>query len=83
MRNRVRALPIEILVGGSALALTLGSIAVVRFRFREPPTFQVLPLLPIIGVFFVAIVLGEMFRVGSPAVVIQRRWQRPRHWPSR
>lgn len=66
MRNRVRALPIEVLVGGSALALTLGSVAVVRFRFREPPTFPVLPLLPIIGVFFVAIVLGEMFRVGEP-----------------
>src|SRR5665648_958120 len=41
-------------------------MAVVRFRFREAPKFPVLPLLPIMGVFFVAIVIGEMFRVRKP-----------------
>jgi len=66
VNNRTRALPLEILIGVFALALTLGAIAVLRFRFREPPSFAVLPLMPIIAVFFLAIVIGEMFRGGEP-----------------
>ena len=66
MRNRLRALPIEILSGFLVVALMLGAIAVVRFRFPKSPMFPVLPVLPIIWVFFVAIVLGEMFRVRLP-----------------
>jgi len=64
--KRSRALPLEILIGVFALALTLGAIAVVRFRLRESSSFPVLPLLPIIAVFFIAIVIGEMFRGGEP-----------------
>jgi hypothetical protein len=41
-------------------------MAMVRFRFAEPPVIQVRPLLPIVGVFFVVIVLGEVFRVRQP-----------------
>jgi hypothetical protein len=62
----MRAFPIETISGVLALALTLGAVAVVRFRFRDRPPFPVRPLLPIIGVFFVAIVIGEMFRVRLP-----------------
>jgi hypothetical protein len=66
VRSGLRAFPIEILSGVLAVALTLGAITVVRFRFREPPTLPVLPVLLILGVFFVAIVIGEMFRVRLP-----------------
>jgi HD domain len=66
VRSGLRAFPIEILSGVLAVALTLGAITVVRFRFREPPTLPVLPVLLIMGVFFVAIVIGEMFRVRLP-----------------
>jgi hypothetical protein len=41
-------------------------MAVVRLRFPEPSTFAVKPFVPIIGVFFVAIVVGELFRVTQP-----------------
>jgi len=66
VRNRARALPLEILSVVFAVALTVGAIAVVRLRLWESPTFPVLPLLPVIGVFFVVIVIGEMFRVREP-----------------
>jgi hypothetical protein len=66
VRDRVRARPFEVLIGFLALALTVGAVAIVRIRFREPSHFEIRPLLPVIGVFFVAIVIGEVFRVRQP-----------------
>ena len=70
MRGRARgplsALPVEIITGVFAAALTLGAIAVIRLRLREPLTLPIRPLLPIMVVFFVVIVMGEMFRVRQP-----------------
>ncbi len=67
MRNRLRALPIvffiEVLIGGLGALVTLGAIAVAVVRFRDPTLFPILPSLPSLVVFFVAIVIGEMFRV--------------------
>ena len=58
--NGARALKIEVLIRVLGVALTLGAMAAVVFRFREP---AMLAILPIVGVFFVAMVIGEMFRV--------------------
>jgi hypothetical protein len=66
VRNRVRALPLEVFSGVLALALTLVSIAVVRLPGREPAVYSMRPLLPTIMVFFVAIAVGELFRVREP-----------------
>ena len=63
MSNRPRALNIEAFIGVLGAALTLGAIAAVGVRLREPAMF---PILPVVGVFFVAIVIGEMFRVTLP-----------------
>ncbi len=64
--NRVSELPVEVITGFVALTLTLGALATVRFWFQEPLSFPLRPLLPVIGVFFVVIVMGEMFRVRQP-----------------
>jgi hypothetical protein len=64
VRNRLKAFPIETLSGVLAVGLTLGAVAVLRLR--EPPTFPIGPLLPVMGVFFAAIVIGEVFRVRLP-----------------
>jgi len=64
--HRIRALPIEILMGVVALGLSLGSVVVVTVRLREPPTFERWPLLPIIAMFLLAIMIGEVFRVRQP-----------------
>ncbi|HEY5472268.1 MAG TPA: hypothetical protein VIK32_03645, partial [Candidatus Limnocylindrales bacterium] len=66
MRNRVRAFPFEIVSGVVGVSLTLGALAVVGIRLRESPTIPIRPLLPIMGVFFVAILIGELFRVRQP-----------------
>lgn len=66
MRTRIRASPFEMLTGALALTLALGAIVVVRIRFRGDQPFPVQPLLPLIGAFFVVIVVGEMFRVRQP-----------------
>jgi hypothetical protein len=66
VRSRVRSLPLEVVSGILALALTLGAIAVARLGVREPALQVISPLLPTMGVFFVAIVLGEVFRVREP-----------------
>ncbi len=66
VRNRVRAAPLEMVSGVFALILALGAVAVIRWRLQEPQTFPVRPLLPMIGVFFVVIVVGEVFRVRQP-----------------
>jgi hypothetical protein len=61
--GRVRAMPVEIVSGVLAVALTFGSIGVFRLRMRQPVAYEVRPLLPMLGVFFAAIVIGEVFRV--------------------
>jgi hypothetical protein len=62
MSNRVRALKIEVLIGLLGTVLTLGTVAAVAVRFRENMNFPT----TILGVFFVAIVIGETFRVTLP-----------------
>jgi hypothetical protein len=62
VRKRVRAFPLDILSGAVALTLTAGAIAIVRTRFRAPPTFALVPLLPMMAIFLVAIIVGELFR---------------------
>ena len=44
------------------MTLTIGSIAVIGFSVRQPHMFPIRSLLPVIGVFFVAIVIGEVYR---------------------
>ena len=60
MSNGPRTLKIEVLIRLLGAALTLGTVVVVALRFREPAMLAVLPL---VSVYFVAIVIGEMFRV--------------------
>jgi hypothetical protein len=66
MTSRVRAVPLEILSGAVSVGLVWGAVAIVRERFLDQPGFDVRSLLPIIGVFFVVIFVGEMFRVRQP-----------------
>jgi len=66
VRIRVRSLPPEVVSGVVALAPALAAIAVVRFRVREPAMVPIGPLLPMFGIFFVVIVIGEVFRVRAP-----------------
>ena len=63
MSNSARVLKIEVLIRVVGVALTAGTIVAVGVRFREPELF---PFLPIVGVFFVAIVVGELFRFTLP-----------------
>jgi hypothetical protein len=63
VRFRVRALPLEILSGAVSVGLVWGAVAIVRVRYQDHPEFGVRPLLPMIGAFFVVILIGEMFRV--------------------
>jgi hypothetical protein len=58
-----RSVKIEVLIRVLGVALALGTVVAVGVHFREPAIF---PMLPIVGVFFVAIVIGEMFRVTLP-----------------
>jgi hypothetical protein len=66
VRNRVRGFPLQVASGVIALALTFGAIAIVRDRVRAPQTFPIRPLLPMIAIFFVTIVVGELFRGRAP-----------------
>jgi len=66
MRNRVSALPVEMISAVVAVALTVGAIAVVRIRYREPLAMPIRSLVPVMLVFFAVIVMGEMFRVRQP-----------------
>jgi len=61
--NRAGSLKIEVVIRVLGVALALGAIAAVAVRFREP---AMLPMLPVVGAFFVAIAFGEMFRVTLP-----------------
>jgi HD domain len=58
-----RSLKVEILIRALGVALALGTIAAVGVHFREAAPLSVLP---IVGAFFIAIVIGEMFRVELP-----------------
>jgi hypothetical protein len=59
----MRALPLEIVSGVLAVALIVSAVGVLRLRLRQPSLYPVAPLLPMMGVFFAAIVVGEVFRV--------------------
>ena len=59
----LRALWVEVLIVILGAALTLGAFAVVFARVRDR---SILSDLPIVGVFFVAIVIGEIFRIPLP-----------------
>ncbi|HEY8821973.1 MAG TPA: HD domain-containing phosphohydrolase [Dermatophilaceae bacterium] len=63
MTNRTRSLKIEVLIRVLGVALALGTIAAAAVRFSEP---AIVPMFPVVGAFFVAIVVGEMFRVTLP-----------------
>jgi hypothetical protein len=66
MRNLVSRHPGELVSAVFAVALTVVAIWMVRVRFLETPRFQVRPLVPMLVVFFVAIVIGEVYRVREP-----------------
>lgn len=65
--DRLRVVPLEIFSGVLAVALTAGAVAVVMVRLRHPSTYPITALLPMIGVFFLAIVIGEAFRSSGDA----------------
>jgi len=58
-----KALKIEVLIRVLGVALTVGTIVAVGVRFRAPVMD---PFLPSVAVFFVAIVIGELFRITLP-----------------
>ena len=60
MTNPARVLRVEVLIVVLGAALTIGALAVVFVRLRDG---SILADLPIVGVFFVAIVIGEFFRI--------------------
>ena len=66
MRNLVRRHPGELVSSVVAVALTLVAVGMVRDRVIQTPRFQIRPLVPMLVVFFVAIVVGEVFRVREP-----------------
>ena len=63
MTKGARSLKVEVLIRALGVALALGTIAAVGVHFREAAPLSVLP---IVVAFFVAIVIGEMFRVELP-----------------
>ena len=66
MRNLVRRHPGELVSSVVAVALTLVTVGMVRARLIQTPRFQIRPLVPMLVVFFVAIVVGEVYRVREP-----------------
>ena len=60
MSQGAKALKIEVLIRVLGVALTVGTIVAVGVRFRAPVMD---PFLPSVAVFFVAIVIGELFRI--------------------
>ena len=66
MRNLVRRHPGELVSSVVAVALTLVAVGMVRDRIIQTPRFQIRPLVPMLVVFFVAIVVGEVYRVREP-----------------
>ena len=63
MTNRARRSKVEVAIGVLGAVLTLAALVAVGVQFREPAMFATLP---IVAVFFVAIVIGEIFRVTLP-----------------
>ena len=63
MTTRARRSKTEVVIWGLGAVLTLVTLVVGGFRFREQ---SMLSTLPTVGVFFVAIVIGEIFRVTLP-----------------
>ena len=63
MTKGERSLKVEVLIRALGVALALGTIAAVGVHFREAVPWSVLPT---VAVFFVSIVVGEMFRVELP-----------------
>jgi hypothetical protein len=61
--NRATVLRIEVLIVALGAALTLWAVLVVLVHFRDR---SILPDLPIMGVFFGAIVIGEIFQITLP-----------------
>jgi hypothetical protein len=61
--GRARAFSLDIFSGVVTVALALGSLTVVAVRLRESGTVEIRSLLPIVGVFLITIVIGELFRV--------------------
>jgi hypothetical protein len=59
----VRVTPVEVLGAVIAGVLLVGATAAVHFGALEREILPVMPMFPIIGVFFVVIVVGEVFRV--------------------
>ena len=66
MRNLVRRHPGELVSSVVAVALTLVTVGMVRDRLIQTPRSQIRPLVPMLVVFFVAIVVGEVYRVREP-----------------
>ena len=63
MTDRARSLGIEVLVVALGVGLTWGAVVVVLALSSEP---SAMPELPIVSVFFAAIVIGELFRISLP-----------------
>ena len=63
MTTRARRSRVAVLMGGLGVVLALAALVAVGVRFREQ---AMLATLPIVGVFFVAIVIGEIFQVTLP-----------------
>ena len=63
MTTRARRSKVEVAIGVLGAALTLVALVAAGVRFGDTAMFATLP---IVGVFFVAIVIGEIFRVTLP-----------------
>ena len=63
MTKRARRSKVEVAIGVLGAALTLVALVAAGVRFGDTAMFATLP---IVGVFFVAIVIGEIFRITLP-----------------
>ena len=63
MTNRLRTSRMGLFVGALGAALSLGALSAIGLRIRELVTLETMPIL---AVFFLAIAVGEMFRVTLP-----------------
>jgi len=61
--KRVRVTPVEVLSAVIVGVLMVGATAAVHLGALAPAMLPIMPMFPIIGVFFVVIVVGEVFRV--------------------
>ena len=63
MTNRLRTSRMGLFVGALGAALSLGALSAIGLRIRELVTLETMPIL---AVFFLAIAVGELFRVTLP-----------------